>query len=188
MITCNQFVSIISKELFNAVKKGKKEYDTFINFWDNDKELIITFRIKRYKHLVGNFAIQAEASDNEIEGLIELNPLYFPESYNELLAEIKETLRHEIEHVCQFTNKNKEQYEEFMPIPFYKYLMLRHEVPAYVRGLYTRAKTEKISLKEVIEHHFKMYRNHFQDEDEINEVRNTWHSYATHNKLLINLR
>ena len=184
MMTYSQFVSVVSKDLFRAIKNNKEEYDNFIAFWDDDRELVISFKINRYKNLVRNFYIQAESSDNEIEGLIELNPLRVPESYNELLAEIKETLRHEIEHVCQFTNKNKEQYERFISVPFYRYLMLRHEVPAYVRGLYTRAKTEKKPLKEVIEHHFKMYNNHFQNEDEINEVRSVWYDYATNNKLL----
>jgi len=183
-MTYNLFVKTISNELFLAIKNDKDGYDSFIDFWDDGRELVISFNIRRYKNLVGNFYIQAEASDNEIEGLIELNPVCFPDSYNELLAEIKETLRHEIEHVCQFTNKNKEQYEVFTSVPFYKYLMLRHEVPAYVRGLYTRAKTERVSLKEAIDHHLHLYRNHFQSDGEINEVRNMWYDYATNNKLI----
>ena len=92
------------------------------------------------------FSISAEADMQEMVIYITYNPKNFPESMNDLVAEIKETVEHELEHIEQqnFEDMDVEgegdiddEDEEYN----FKYLTSNVEIPAYVRGLIKRSKT-----------------------------------------------
>jgi len=54
-----------------------------------------------------------------------------------------------------------------------KYLTLDYEVPAFIQGLYKRAKTKKILLQQAIDEFFDERSGELTDEEETN-VRKVW--------------
>ena len=130
------------------------------------------------------FSIHAEADMEEIYIEITFNPQHFPESMNDLVAEVKETIEHELEHVEQqnfedmdFEREDdiKDDDEEYN----FKYLTSNVEIPAYVRGLIKRSKTKNISLRDSMEEWFKENKRKFKDpKKDWPKVKKVWTSYA----------
>ena len=147
---------------------GFIEYDLIIEFVPEDSSKL------------GGLAydIEAEAGDDVIQLSIEYDPKAFPSQLNSFIAELKEVLRHELEHVAQYNLIGKEEYESRSNIPFYQYLLLNHEVPAFVRGLYQKAKTKRIPLSQAIDDFFDDYIDSFNSPGEIEKVRRVWTAYA----------
>lgn len=113
-----------------------------------------------------NFSIHAEADMQELEIQITFNPNYFPRSLNDLVAEVRETIEHELEHIEQQNFEDmevqddddiKEKDENFV------YLTSNIEVPAYVRGLIKRSKVKKITLSQAMEEWFSENFRKFSD-------------------------
>jgi hypothetical protein len=121
------------------------------------------------------YIIEANGGKDGIEICIQYDPSSFPEAFNELIAEIKDSLRHELEHVSQFNlnkgfdMKNINQDD----LPFAEYLTLDYEIPAFVQGLYKRAKTKKIPLSKAINDFFDDYSGELSDDEE-KYVRKEW--------------
>lgn len=130
------------------------------------------------------FSISAAADMMEIELAIEYNPEYFPQSMNDFVAEVKETIEHELEHVEQQNFEDMEVYndeeihqddEDFN----FKYLTSKVEIPAYVRGFIKRAKTKKMSLIDTMEEWAMENKKKFKDfESEWPKVKSIWLDYA----------
>ena len=121
------------------------------------------------------YIIEANGGKNGIEIVIQYDPSSFPGAYNELIAEIKDSLRHELEHVSQF-NLNKGFDMENInqdDLPFAEYLTLDYEIPAFIQGLYKRAKTKKIPLSKAINDFFDDYSAELSDDEE-KYVRKEW--------------
>ena len=97
------------------------------------------------------FIINAAGDADSIEIVITYNPSSFPEAYNDLNAEIKDTLRHELEHFGQFNFDKGVNPGGADDLPLFDYLTLDYEVPAFVQGLYKKAKTKKITLDQAID-------------------------------------
>jgi hypothetical protein len=154
-------------------------------YWLEGPEYVVFFDIGVEfipKKMLIPYSIEGDAGEDDIQIKITYNPESFPESFNDLNAEIKETVRHELEHVAQYNFPNKESFEKFKgKIPFYKYLTLNHETPAFVRGLNKRAKFKKISLNDAFEEFFDDFVDQFKSKDEINTVRQIWTNYAQEN-------
>jgi hypothetical protein len=127
------------------------------------------------------FIITGQATEpNIIKINIRYIPSDFPKELNNLNAELKGTLRHELEHISQYNlNKNIED-EEDQDIPLYDYLILPSEIPAYVNELYKIAKTKKISLTQAIDDFFERYKYELSEE-EINQIKNIWIQWAKKN-------
>ncbi len=161
-------------------------------YWLEGPEYVIFFDIGVEfipKKMLIPYSIEGDAGEDDIQIKITYNPESFPESFNDLNAEIKETVRHELEHLAQYNFPNKESFEKYKgKIPFYKYLILNHETPAFVRGLNKRAKFKKISLSAAFEEFFDDFVDQFKSEDEINTVRQTWTNYAQENLPGVNLK
>lgn len=129
-----------------------------------------------------NFSIHAEADMQELEIQITFNPNYFPRSLNDLVAEVRETIEHELEHIEQQNFEDmevqddddiKEKDENFV------YLTSNIEVPAYVRGLIKRSKVKKITLSQAMEEWFSENFKKFSDpENEWPIVKKIWMDYA----------
>jgi len=131
------------------------------------------------------FSIHAEADMQEMEIKITYNPNSFPKSMNDLVAEIKETVEHELEHIEQqnFEDMEVEDDEEDIdkndPNYHFKYLKSNIEVPAYVRGLIKRAKTKKISLDDAMDEWFEENKKKFKNpENEWTIIKGIWKKYA----------
>jgi hypothetical protein len=133
------------------------------------------------------FSISAAADMGEIELFIEYNSNYFPQSMNDFVAEIKETIEHELEHLEQQNFADMEVYndedihrddEDFN----FKYLTSKVEIPAYVRGFIKRAKTKRMSLSDTMEEWATENMKKFKDFSlEWPIVKSIWINYAIEN-------
>jgi hypothetical protein len=110
---------------------------------------------------------------------ITYNPKNFPESMNDLVAEIKETVTHEMEHIGQQNFEDMEvNSDDYRGVNLY-YLISKQEVPAYVKGLIKRAKTKKMTLNDTMEEWFGENKNNFESpEDDWEIVKTVWMDYA----------
>jgi len=126
------------------------------------------------------FSIRAEADMEEIYMEITFNPHYFPDSMNDLTAEVKETIEHELEHVEQQNFEDMDVHDnEYDEEDFFEYTTSNKEIPAFVRGLVKRAKTKKISLNSAMDEWFKENHRNFSDPDEEWPiVKSVWTHYA----------
>ena len=98
------------------------------------------------------FIINAAGDGDSIEIVIVYVPEAFPEAYNELNAEVKDTLRHELEHVGQFNfDKGVDPSGSQDDLDLFDYLTLDYEIPAFVQGIYKKAKTKKISFSQALQ-------------------------------------
>jgi len=185
--TIESEVQFISREIFELFKThiGKPYEEEGIEGYIEGGEVVLEFEVA-IEFIPSNdtpgFSFDAEADDEDIEIRITYNPAIFPDEYNNLNAELKETLRHEIEHVTQFGFDLKNYFEEFSgEIDFYKYLILHHEIPAFVRGLYKRAKFKKMSLSDAFDDFFEDYIDSFNNPQEIEQVKRVWTNWAKSN-------
>ena len=118
------------------------------------------------------YTINAAGDEDSVEIIIAYNPESFPKAYNDLIAELKDTLRHELEHVSQ-ANQGWEFIKNADNLPFYKYLTLPYEIPAFIKGIYKRAKVKKINLQQAIGEFFNDYSAELSDKQE-EFVRKEW--------------
>lgn len=131
------------------------------------------------------FSIHAEADMEEIYIEITFNPQSFPESMNDLVAEVKETIEHELEHVEQqnFEDMEFERQDDIEDDDKeynFKYLTSNVEIPAYVRGLIKRSKTKKMTLSDAMEEWFKENKRKFKDpKKDWPKVKKVWMKYAS---------
>ena len=179
-------ISRIILDEFKNQLNNKYEEEEWSEYWLEGPEYIVFFDIgikftPDTKFPIP-FSVEGESGDEDIQIKIKYNPENFPKAYNALNAEIKDTVRHELEHLGQYNFPNKEFVENYKgKIPWVKYLTLNHEVPAYVKGLYKRAKYYKVPLFDMFEEYFNDFKNYFNSEDEIETVRKTWRAWANIN-------
>ena len=127
------------------------------------------------------FIVTGQAIEpNTIKVNIRYIPSDFPSELNNLNAEIKGTLRHEIEHISQYNIDKGIEDEEDQDIPLYDYFLLPSEIPAYVNELYKIAKTKKISLTQAIDDFFIKYEYELT-KDEIEKIKQAWATWAKNN-------
>ncbi len=122
------------------------------------------------------FSINAASDAESLDIEITFRKGDFPKHMNDFIAEIKETIEHEIEHIEQQNFEDMEvEYNDFEDGDNYKYLISNQEVPAYVRGLIKRAKTKRITLSAAMDEWFEENKMKFQDpETEWPIVKNIW--------------
>lgn len=151
-----------SRDLFATVKnaiekKRKSKWDYELEYKDHDVDLVATIAMSKKQEA---FVVDAAVSDSidnqhEITIGIKVNPDYYPMAYNDLLADIKEMLAHEFEHIAQDMGMRKERYSSRSLKSLADYYLLPHEITANLAGLLRRAKTEKKSMDQVIDEFVK---------------------------------
>jgi hypothetical protein len=129
------------------------------------------------------YLVDAAGGKDGIELVINYETPSFFEYINDLTAELKETLRHELEHVGQ------EHFEKGVKIrniknaaklKLPKYLTLDYEIPAFIRGLNKRAKTKNITLGQAIDEFF-LERSEELSYAEEAYVRSKWEEWIKKN-------
>ena len=122
------------------------------------------------------FSINAASDVESLDIEITFRKGDCPKHMNDFIAEIKETIEHEIEHIEQQNFEDMEvEYNDFEDDDNYKYLISNQEVPAYVRGLIKRAKTKRITLSASMDEWFEENKMKFRDpETEWPIVKNIW--------------
>jgi hypothetical protein len=175
----------LSRLVINQFKKDE-DFELYDLIFDRGDEYAV-FDFKCYfledVDLDDPFSIHAEADMEEIYIEITFNPQHFPDSMNDLVAEVKETIEHELEHVEQqnFEDMDFEREDDIEDDEEYnfKYLTSNVEIPAYVRGLIKRSKTKKMSLSGAMEEWFKENKRKFKNpKSDWPKVKKVWTSYA----------
>lgn len=124
------------------------------------------------------FSVDADADFDEINVSITYRPQDFPKNMVDLSAEIKETITHEIEHIGQ------QNFEDMYVGPEthknnFEYLTSPSEVPAYVKGLITRANFKRVSLIHAMQEWFEEnYKKFDNPKKEWPKVKKIWLDYA----------
>ena len=129
------------------------------------------------------YLIDAAGGKEGIELIINYEPSSYPQFLNDLIAELKDTLRHELEHVGQ------ENFEKGIRIGNVKndanlslpeYLTLDYEIPAFIRGLNKKAKTKNITLGKAIDEFFLERADEISYEEEA-YVKRKWAEWIKNN-------
>jgi len=127
------------------------------------------------------FIVDAEADRKELIISVSYDPNAFPASYNDLIAELKDALRHELEHVGQYqlakSVNPKSSPEKYT---YFQYFTFNFEIPAFVRGLYKKAKTKKITFTRAM-NDFLGYFEEDLSNKQMAEVKKIWTNYAKKN-------
>lgn len=177
----------LSRVVVNQFKRKEDFSFNNIYFERGDEYASFDFQCNFFEdeELDEPFSIDASADMQEMEINITYNPNSFPESMSDLVAEIKETIEHELEHIEQqnFEDmyvRDEEEYDEENDEEYnFKYLTSKTEIPAYVRGLIKRAKVKKITLDDAMDEWFKENQKKFKNgSEEWPIIKNIWKDYA----------
>ena len=152
------------------------DYDLTYNFIPNDED--------GFDYDV--YGDTTEGDEDKLDKLtlnIEYNINSIPNLLNELIADVKNTLRHELEHIAQFNIQGKVEpgEEEQEDLYIVDYLTSPDEVEAFVQGLYKQAKTQKLPLSQVIEDYLDQNIDDFERKEDYDRVYNTWINWAKEN-------
>ena len=125
------------------------------------------------------FSVSAFADMDTMDVEVTFRPQDFPKHMNDLVAEIKETIEHELEHIEQKNFEDMRVPDEDVEPGNFHYLMSKEEIPAHVRGLIKRAKTKRISLSDAMEEWFDENKGKFEKpRKEWPKVKYAWMEYA----------
>jgi len=200
----DQITTQSSRVLINMVKKGRKrgKFELVLNrlatmdilddvTFKVPINVIVSFKIQYDETDPNAFDVAGFADDDSIDLAITINPKYFPEAFSNLVPTIKEAMRHELEHVAQANGlrPSSEDFEDcnmnFVELKdpqhhLGRYFLLKHEVPAFVRGLYKAAKTRRETIDVTINHFLKDYAHRLKSGDQ-KRIRSVWFDYAKKN-------
>jgi|LauGreDrversion4_2_1035121.scaffolds.fasta_scaffold33274_3 hypothetical protein len=124
-----------------------------------------------------------------VEVLVKMDPEHYPQDLSKLVAELADTLRHELEHLTQsgWNTKSSKYISsdrrlrnkiETGQLPPYKYYTLPKEIPAMIHGLYNKAKKSRRPFAEVVDEHL----NHVIDRglitpEQAESIKAVWRTY-----------
>jgi hypothetical protein len=178
---------LLSRMVINQFKKNEDFIIEGIEFERGDDyanfDMSCTFiRDEEFNH---PFSIDASSDMQSLDIEITYRPEDFPTHMNDLVAEVKETIEHELEHIEQqnfedmsIIYSNDDEEDNF------KYLTSNEEIPAYVRGLIRRSKTKKISLSDAMDEWFDENQMKFDNPDkEWPIVKKLWMGHANDMRL-----
>ena len=151
------FFELIEKGKFLKVgeyRSEKSDVDVTVNL------LLIRDEVPVYP---GDFIVTGDADDQAATIYVEisLDPASEPNCYSDIVPDLKDVVRHEIEHLTQRgwneksgkymrSNQGARNRIFLNPDLRYKYYKLKDEVDANLQGLYTKAKTLKRPFKDVV--------------------------------------
>jgi len=159
-------VSDLTKTVVKLVKQKKKRYQEDLYILENDVsfEVSVKYTTKMAK---APFAIHGDTSrlnftfGRYLEMGLQIfinEPLFTSKVLNDFVAEVKEAIRHEVEHVTQHIIRKKPTTRKgTSDLPPMEYLLHRVEKPAFMAGFFTKAKTKKVTMDVVIDDFLKGY-------------------------------
>jgi hypothetical protein len=187
---------LISRFIIDMFKDefGKDYKDTFeeigkLRGSDKEEKNAVPYDLELYFYPTDSdtlgpnaFVINGQADEDTVVVQINYNPEGFPAAYNDLIAEVKDTLRHELEHVGQYAFGKEVEPDGTDPddVPSFEYFTLDFEIPAFVQGLYKTAKTKKITLTQAIDD-FLAEREAELTPEESAKVKQIWINWAKEN-------
>ena len=159
--------------------KNKKNIDTTFSFNRGDDYAVVEFTCDFIKDETYNepFSVHGESDFDIIELTIIYNPEFFPRAMNDLRAEIKETITHELEHIGQ--QNFEDMYVKSEDFSNYvEYLLTPQEIPAYVKGFITRSRTKRMTLDDTMEEWFRENQRNFDNKKDWKKVKKIWMDFA----------
>ena len=179
----SQVTREISMDLMNEVMSFLKSDDEEIDWenvyyhesFDNEEFTVELYLTKTDSEIPfdinGGYKFDDENYINIIDFTIDINPKLFKgEQINKLLAELKDTIRHEIEHISQTENPEKDVRNKVYN-SFAQEVLTPRELPAYIQGFYTQAKTRKMYMDDVIDEWADERKDRFKSKKEMNKVK-----------------
>ena len=124
-----------------------------------------------------------------IEVRMQIDPAEYPRVLSQIAMNLRDTLRHEIEHVTQSgwntidgkyipSDQRLRDRIETGKLPAARYFTLPKEVPAMIQGLYFKAKKSKQPFKTVVDEYLSMWvSNDTISAQEKENILNTWRTY-----------
>lgn len=160
----NTISSAIFKYWKQDIDNGAEASRFEDSFEFGDEEISIDANISVVPGL-GKLNVDGGADDSEdyIQVRFEIDPEKLPEFWEEISMNLKDVIRHEIEHLTHgegFTSNPAKTMEDDMFIrqmidmemlPKADYFKLEKEIDANLQGMYLRAKKEKRSFRDVID-------------------------------------
>lgn len=160
-------------------------------------EFYLTLKVQWIKGLnnfhYGGDAYNSTKRDSDepplIEIRFEMDPAEYPKVLSEVAMQLRDVLRHEIEHVTQSGwNTIQSKYIasdmqirkkiESGQLPPYRYFILPKEIPAMIHGLYLKAKKTRTPFKDQVVTFLQSFvDNNAMTADEMNKVIDTWRQY-----------
>ena len=124
-----------------------------------------------------------------IEVRMQIDPAEYPKVLSEIAMNLRDTLRHEIEHVTQSgwntidskyipSDQRLRDRIEAGKLPPARYFTLPKEIPAMLQGLYFKAKKSKQPFKTVVDEYLSMWvSNDTISAQEKENILNIWRTY-----------
>lgn len=172
-------VNQISRFVVNQFKKRESAIEDFI-FERAGEEIVlqVSLYIEEVENFNHPFSIDAGSEWDEIDVLIEYREDAFPKHMPELVAEVKETIEHEMVHVLQTFFEDESVISDKHETNL-EYLTSSQEIPAYVKGLVKRARHKKITLDAAMEEWFDENVLKFDNpKEDWEKVKSVWMDYA----------
>lgn len=185
----------LSREIVDTVKRGNKRLQTRIVLFKRtyvEVSVYIHYSDELEPEVYGAMYPKASEIRKHYKGMKIIYHVNVPldrerrmRSLSDLIPEIKNIVRHEIEHVTQAKFKerertgffsNKRRYPE--DIEYWEYLTEPYEVEAYVRGLYKKAKTLRQPLNVLLNAWWDYLESVEVHPDEMRMVKKAWTDYA----------
>jgi len=219
----DKLVGILTKRLMNVVKDSfkryKKRHKISDEIWPDfiwpkelkfsqynleeipfkDSTINIEFYIKR--DFVDNpdgiaFDGGAYIDEGAIEIIITLDPRKEPSNYTALVGHLKDTVRHEIDHLTQKGKSQKQKaidfalrYKTQQEGNRWKYFILPEEISPMVRGLHVKAKNNRTSFEYEARKYLdtQMSYGEIEDQEKYDKILNTWMQFynKTYNKNIV---
>lgn len=185
----------LSREIVDTIKRGNKRLQTRIVLFKRtyvEVSVYIHYSDELEPEVYGAMYPKASEIRKHYKGMkiiyhvnVPLDPERRMRGLSDLIPEIKNIVRHEIEHVTQSKFKerertgffsNKRKYPE--DIEYWEYLTEPYEVEAYVRGLYKKAKTLRQPLNVLLNAWWQYLESVEVHPDELRQVKKAWIDYA----------
>jgi hypothetical protein len=124
-----------------------------------------------------------------IEIRFEIDPAEYPNVLSEIAMNLRDTLRHEIEHITQSGWNLKPG--KFLPsdtakrikiqtgeVATKQYFLLKKEIPAMIQGLYNKAKKSHIPFKQVVNNYLDIWiSNNTITAPDKEQILKVWRTY-----------
>lgn len=132
-----------------------RETDSYYDYPQLGIEFSLNLSVKKNKK-VNTFESDGNLyyKDNVIDIEIVVNPNSGNEIINNLVGELNEVVRHEIEHILQYNNGRRTIKEISDPFKYYTH---KYELSAQREGFKRRSRQEKTNMESLVRNWFKKY-------------------------------